>query len=120
MRNTKTTNPEMIKLITFLKKEGKEKQANIWLDVAAHLSKPSRSRVSVNLSSINRSTKRAEVIVVPGKILGTGNLTHSVTVAAFDASGKAKAKLALAKAKYLSIPELVQKNPSGSNVRIIW
>jgi large subunit ribosomal protein L18e len=120
MRDTKTTNPEMIKLITFLKKEGKEKQANIWIDVAEHLSKPSRQRVAVNLSSINRNTKRAETIVVPGKILAAGNLRHSVTVAAFDASGKAKEKLALAKAKYVSIPELVQKNPTGSNVRIIW
>ena len=120
MRDTKSTNPELIKLIAFLKKEGREKQANIWIDVASHLSKPSRQRVSVNLSSINRNTKRADTIVVPGKILGAGNLAHSVTVAAFDASSKAKEKLALAKAKYLSIPELVQKNPKGSKVKIIW
>jgi ribosomal protein L18E len=36
-----------------------------------------------------------------------------------NASAKAKAKLAVAKANYVSIPELVEKNPKGSNVKII-
>ncbi len=57
--------------------------------------------------------------MVPGKVLGTGSLTHPVTVAAFDASDNAKEKLKAAKAKYLSIPELVAKNPKGTNVKII-
>ena len=37
MRETKTTNPELIQLIRLLKKESREKQAGIWLDVADHL-----------------------------------------------------------------------------------
>jgi large subunit ribosomal protein L18e len=56
---------------------------------------------------------------VPGKILGAGSLDHSITVAAFDASERAKEKIAEAKAKYLSIPELVETNPKGSNIKII-
>ena len=119
MRETKSTNPEIIHLIRFLKKEGREKQANIWLDVAEHLSKPSRQRIAVNLSRINRNTKRSDVIIVPGKVLGTGSLTHSITIAAFDMSSKAKDKLKAARAKSLSIPELVEKNPKGSNIKII-
>jgi len=119
MRETKSTNPELVKLIRFLKKQGREKQANIWLDVAEHLAKPSRQRVTVNLSRINRHTEKKDMIVVPGKILGTGALNHPVTVAAFSASEKAKEKLAAAKAKYLSIPELLEKNPKGANVKII-
>jgi ribosomal protein L18E len=42
-----------------------------------------------------------------------------VTVAAFDASKKAKEKLKAARAKYLSIAELAAKNPTGANVKII-
>jgi ribosomal protein L18E len=34
-------------------------------------------------------------------------------------SDKAKKKLKAAKAKHLSIPELMEKNPTGANVRII-
>jgi large subunit ribosomal protein L18e len=75
--------------------------------------------VAVNLSRVNRYTDKNATVVVPGKLLASGNLDHAVTVAAFAASDKAKAKLASAKAKYLSITELVEKNPSGSNVAII-
>ncbi len=119
MRETKSTNPEIIQLIRYLKKQSREKEAGIWLDVAENLAKPSRQRVTVNLSRINRTTEKSETIVVPGKVLGSGNLDHAVTVAAFSVSETAKEKLKAAKAKYLSISELVEKNPTGSNVRII-
>jgi large subunit ribosomal protein L18e len=117
MNETKTTNPELIQLIRTLHKESKE--ANIWLDVAEYLSKPRSRRTAVNLSSINRNTKRGDVIVVPGKVLGTGSLNHAITVAAFAISDKAKEKLDAAKAKYISIQELLKKNPKGSKIKII-
>ena len=119
MKETKTTNPELIQLIRLLKKESREKQAGIWLDVAEHLSKSRSQRISVNLSRINRNTKRSDVVVVPGKILASGSLNHAVTVASFGASEKAKEKLVAAKGKYLSIPELLAKNPKGANIKII-
>lgn len=119
MRETKSTNPELVKLIRSLKKQSREKDARIWLDLAKNLSKSRRQRVSVNLSQISRHTQRSDTVVVPGKILGTGNLTHSLTIAAFDLSEKAETKLKTAKAKFLSIPELMEKNPTGSNVKII-
>ena len=119
MKESKTTNPELIQLISLLKKESREKQAGIWLDVADYLSKSRSQRVTVNLSRINRNTKRADTVVVPGKILGSGSLNHAVTVASFGASEKAKSKLVAAKAKYVSIPELLKKNPKGANIKII-
>jgi len=119
MKESKSTNPELIHLIDLLKKESKEKQAGIWLDLAEYLSKTRSQRVSVNLSTLNRNTKRAETVVVPGKILGSGCLNHALTVASFGASEKAKSKVVAARGKYISIPELMEKNPKGSNVRII-
>jgi len=119
MKEPKSTNPELIKLIRFLKRHGREKEANIWRDVAKHLSKAKQRRAAVNLSRINRYTQKGDSVVVPGKLLGAGALDHTVTVAAFSASEKAKAKLEAAKAKYLSITELVEKNPKGANVKII-
>jgi large subunit ribosomal protein L18e len=119
MRETKSTNPQILQLIRLLKKQSREQEVGIWRDVAEHLAKPSRQHIAVNLSRINRHTAKSDIIVVPGKILAAGTLDHAVTVAAFSASEKAKAKMAAAKAKYLSISELVEKNPKGSNVKII-
>jgi large subunit ribosomal protein L18e len=119
MRETKTTNPQLIELITALRKQSRAQQTAIWLDVADYLAKPRSERVTVNLSKINRNTKRADVVVVPGKILASGSLSHAVTVAAFEASDAAKAKLEAAKAKFMTIQELLEKNPAGSNIKII-
>ncbi|MCL2642184.1 MAG: 50S ribosomal protein L18e [Candidatus Bathyarchaeota archaeon] len=119
MKQTESTNPELIQLIKQLKKESREKSAPIWLDVAEQLAQPRSRRAAVNLSSINRNTKRADTIIVPGKILGTGSLTHPITVAAFSISETAKAKLDAIQAKYVTIPELVADNPQGSNIKII-
>ena len=119
MRETKSTNPQVVELIRYLKKQSREKHAGIWLAVAEKLSKPSRQRIAVNLSRINRYTDKNATVLIPGKLLASGTLDHAVTIAAFDASDKAKAKLAAVKAKYLSITELMEKNPQGSNVIII-
>jgi large subunit ribosomal protein L18e len=119
VKETKSTNPELIQLIRFLKKQSREKEASVWRDVAKNLSKSKQQRAAVNLSRINRHTQKGDSVVVPGKLLGAGALDHSVTVAAFSASETAKEKLKAAKAKYVSITELVEKNPKGVNVKII-
>ena len=57
MKEPKSTNPELIQLIRLLKKQGNEREAKIWRDVAKHLSKTRQQRAAVNISRINRHTK---------------------------------------------------------------
>jgi large subunit ribosomal protein L18e len=118
-RRIKSTNPDLISLIRLLGKKSKENNASIWQDVARKLSKPKRSRIKVNVSKINRHSKENEGIVVPGKVLGAGIISHPVTVAALAFSQQAKSKIVKAKGKCLSIAEIAEENPDGSNLRII-
>ncbi|MCL2359549.1 MAG: 50S ribosomal protein L18e [Nitrososphaerota archaeon] len=119
MRETKTTNPQLIELIKVLRKTSREQNAPIWLDVADYLAKTRSNRITVNLSNINRHTEKADVVVVPGKILASGTLNHQITVASFEASTAAKTKLEPSKSTYITIQELLEKNPKGSKVKII-
>ncbi|MEM3622399.1 MAG: 50S ribosomal protein L18e [Candidatus Bathyarchaeia archaeon] len=119
MRKVNATNPQLIELINFLKKESRENKVNIWKDIAERLAKPNRRRIAVNLSRLNRHTKRNDVVAVPGKVLGAGEINHPITVAAFAFSEKAKEKIKAAKGKCLSYFDLIKKNPKGSNVKII-
>ena len=119
MKELKTTNPQLVELIRFLKKQSREQKAPIWKAVAEKLAVSRRRRIAVNISRINRYTEKNETVVVPGKVLGAGELNHPVTVAAFTFSETAKQKIKKAKGKCLTIPELVKKNPKGSNVKII-
>ena len=106
-------------LIQALRKEAHTQQADLWSRIAYDLEQPTRQRRVVNISSISRYTKPNEVVVVPGKVLGSGNLSHSVVVAAFSFSSSAKERIEQAKGKCMSIPELVKQNPKGKNIRII-
>jgi len=119
MKKSRATNPELVKLVRFLKKQGRENNAEIWRATAEILSKPRRRRIALNLSRLNRHTQKNDVVVVPGKVLGTGVVNHPVTVAAFAFSEKAKEKILAARGKCLSIIDLIKKNPKGSNVKII-
>lgn len=109
------TNPNLVRLIRELKKLSSKQKTKIWKAVAQELEKPTRKMREVNLWKINKVTKGNETIVVPGKVLGSGELDHKVNIAAYQFSEGAKTKLD----NFMLIEELMQKNPKGSNIRIV-
>lgn len=109
-----TTNIHLRKLISKLRKLKKP----IWRKVAEDLERPRRIRRCVNLSRINRYTEDGDVIVVPGKVLGTGKLDHKVIVGAWQFSEAAKRKIEEAGGKALSLEEFITKY-DGKGVKII-
>jgi large subunit ribosomal protein L18e len=115
---TYTTNINLKKLIEELKKTSSVQNVKIWKRVATDLEKPSRNRRSINISKLSRFTKKNEVVVVPGKVLGSGELEHSITVAAFNFSDQAKEKINKV-GKAVSLHDLIKDNPKGKNVRIM-
>ena len=119
MKRSRKTNPNLESLITELKKLSRENQAAVWRDVAKRLEKPSRVWAEVNVSTIEKYANPKENIVVAGKLLGFGNLTKPVNIAAFSASTSAKTKVEKSGGKFMSILEFAQANPKGSGVRIM-
>ncbi len=119
---SKRTGPSdniLLGLIMELKKRSREQNVNIWKRVANDLERPTRQRRVVNLSSISRYTKENETIVVPGKVLGAGDLSHKLTISAFQFSGGAKQKIEKAGSKIVPLLEISKENPSGKGIRII-
>ena len=119
MKKLTKTDPNLTLLVDELKRESREKDIAIWRDIALRLEKPSRNWAEVNLSRLERYCNEGDVIVVPGKVLGAGNLNKKLTVAAFRFSNSAKKAIEDAGGKNLSIMELVRQNPEGSGVRIM-
>ena len=118
-KRTGPTNHLLLKLVEELKKRSNEQDANIWRRVADDLEKPTRQRRVVNLSSLSRYTKENEIVVVPGKVLGAGDLSHKLTISAFQFSGGAKEKLEKVGAKIIPLLELSRENPSGKGIRVM-
>lgn len=107
------------KLATLLKKKARENNAPIWEAAAKLLSKPRRRRICVNLSRIDRCSSEGSTVLVPGKVLGGGKLTHKVVVGAFKFSEKARSKIEAAGGRCLSILKLVEENPKGTGIRLL-
>ncbi len=119
MKRTGSTNPILKELIRELKKASIDQDVAIWKRVATDLEKSTRSRRIVNLSKISRYTKENETIVIPGKVLGSGDLSHRLNVAAYKFSESALEKLQKIGAKAIPLKELIKENPKGKKIRII-
>ncbi len=91
---------------------------NIWRDIAERLERPLRVWPEVNVGKIGRYANDSETIIVPGKVLGAGNISKKVTVSAFKFSLDAREKIESAGGRVLTIEELMAINPKGTNVRI--
>jgi large subunit ribosomal protein L18e len=119
MKSIKKTNPRLLKLIDDLKAQSREHNVALWRDIAERFEKPTKHYAEINLSKINRYSKDNETVIVPGKVLGTGNVDHPVNVAALNFSLSAEEIIADAQGKCMSIEQLMQSNPTGKGVRIL-
>ncbi len=119
MSSERKTNEVLLSLIADLKRASFDNKAPIWKDVAERLEKPSSSWAEVNLRRISLHTKAKDVVLVPGKLLGSGELTEPVTVAAYSMSLSAKRKIEALGGKSITIRELMKLHPKGTNVKII-
>ncbi|MDI6807050.1 MAG: 50S ribosomal protein L18e [Candidatus Aenigmarchaeota archaeon] len=118
-KRTGPTDPYLKQLIETLKKKSFELDAPIWRSIAERLEKPRRKKVEVNLSEIERSTEKNDTVIVPGKVLSSGELTKTVNIAAWKFSEKAKEKIKKLKGRCITIEELVKENPKGTGIKII-
>ena len=119
MKRTGPTNTLLGGLIVELKKRSTEQSVSLWKRIALDLEKSSRQRRVVNLSRINRYTDENDIIIVPGKVLGSGDLSHKLTISAYQFSEQARDKLEKAGAKIMTLMDLSKEKPNGKKIKII-
>lgn len=105
-------------MVQELKKLAIQKDVKLWKRIAEDLEKPTRNRRAVNVYKLSKYSKENDTVIIPGKVLGTGELSHKLNVAAFNFSEEAKRKIS-EKGKAISIPDLMKQNPDGKNIKIL-
>jgi large subunit ribosomal protein L18e len=116
---TGPTSQKLSALIEVLRTSSFAGNVPLWKRLADDLAKPTRQRREVNLSRISRHTKDGEMVVVPGKVLASGELDKKVTIAAWQFSEHALEKIQKANGKAISIEELLKEDPKGKRVRVM-
>ncbi len=118
-RNSKKTNDALIALIGDLKAQSRSTGAALWRDVALRLEASRSNWAEPNLSRLSRTAGENETILVPGKLLGSGDIIGSPSVAAYSVSAGARSKIEAAGGRVMSIRDLMNDNPNGKGVRIL-
>lgn len=113
------TNQIVMNMAKELKVASKKNKAPIWSRLAELILKPSRARIVLNLRQLDKFVNDNDVIVVPGKVLGTGNLSHKITLCSFSISSSGAKKVIQSGGKIIQVTQLIKNNPSGKGVRII-
>ncbi|MHA2298157.1 MAG: 50S ribosomal protein L18e [Candidatus Hodarchaeales archaeon] len=123
MKVTGPSDPNITAMIQWLEKQSRLQDVSIWKRTARELSKPKRlkKRTVINLDSLDRlSSEGAITLLVLGKVLGDGQLSgKALNVAAFSFSTRAREKILATGGSCLTLPELIEKNPKGSNVKLV-
>ncbi len=100
-RTKKKTDKNLAETIQLAKKTNTE--------LASLLSSPTKKRTKKNLHEINTQAKDGETIIIPGKVLGTGELNKKVNIIALSFSTSALKKLEKNKIKTSKIKEELRK-----------
>ncbi len=113
------TNQVVIRMARDLKKASVKNDAPIWAKLAEYALKPSIARRDINLNRIAQLTKENDTVVFPGKVLGTGNVSHKITLCSFSISNSAVDKIIDNGGKLISFSDLIEQNPTGKGVILL-
>jgi large subunit ribosomal protein L18e len=95
------------------------KNQEAWRSIAQAVSGSRRNYSSVNLDRINKESENGETIIIPGKVLGNGELNKKIKICALYFSSSAVHKIKNAKSEMVKLIEEIKTNPSAKGVKII-
>jgi len=93
----------------------KDHYPKLWKRVHNLVAVPERRRTSVNLYKIERYSKENDNIIIPGKVLSNGEITHRVNIAAVEFSEPALKRLKEANCRIVELKEML----NSKNVKVI-
>jgi len=106
-------------MVKTLRGASKKNNAPIWEKLAELALKPTRAKRTLNLGQIDKFASDNDVIIVPGKVLGTGNLSHKISLCSFSISATGAKKIIESGGKILDISQIIKNHPTGKGVKII-
>jgi large subunit ribosomal protein L18e len=111
---TGPTNRETKSIAVMLERHGKKSRKKIFTEIAEKLLKPSRKRACVNIFKLNEIAKTCgeKVLIVPGKVLASGDLEKKIEVACLNCSATAKRKIESMKGKVIELKEIIGISPN--------
>jgi len=112
-------NQFVVQMAKELKKASAKNDAPLWSKLAEFALKPSSARRTINLKRIGQLTKDNDVVIFPGKVLGTGAIPHKITLFSFSISNSAASKIKESGGQIVEFSDMIEKFPSGKGVNLL-
>ena len=109
----------VIQMVKELKNASKKNDAPIWLKLAKSALKSNSNQKTVNLKKIDEISNDGNAIIIPGKVLGTGNISHKIILSSFSISNSAAKKIKDSGGEILKFSDMIERFPTGNGVTII-
>lgn len=110
------TSQTTVRMARDLKRASRANDAPIWAKLAEYALKPSVARRVINVKRIGELTRDGDTVVFPGKVLGTGSISHKITLFAFSISNAAADKIMASGGRIVSHRTAAEQNPTGTGV----
>lgn len=110
-RMRQKSNPILIDLIVKLKKTNPE--------IAKILSMPRKKQTVFNLIDIDKNVSDGDVILIPGKILSSGELTKKIKIVCYNISESAIEKIKKSKSEFVYLCDEIKTNKELKGVKIL-
>ncbi|MDQ3837636.1 MAG: 50S ribosomal protein L18e [Thermoproteota archaeon] len=102
-----------------LRRALKKDKAPIWRALERELARPRRNRREINIGALADKTEDGQVVVIPGKVLGSGEIGHKLTVCAISMSESAAKKIIASGGRLMSFSSLIEQYPNGKGVHLV-
>jgi|TARA_B100001750_G_scaffold94863_1_gene74826 large subunit ribosomal protein L18e len=110
---------QVIEMVRELKNASKNNDAPIWSKIAKNALKSNSNKKTINLKKIDALTDNGNAVIVSGKVLGTGKLSHKIIVSSFSISSSAAKKIKESGGEILKFSDMIERFPTGKDVKII-
>src|SRR5487761_1632370 len=107
------TNQIVIQMVKTLHAASKKNNAPIWERLADLALKPTRAKRTINVGQLDKFVSDNDIIIVPGKVLGAGNLSHKITLCSFSISTTGAKKITQSGGKISDITQIIKDHPTG-------
>lgn len=104
-------NPELVEALIKLKKKNPT--------VAKVLAGPVKKNLRVNLKYLEEKAGEEKKILVPGKVLSSGELKKKIKVVGWAASATAKEKMKKFGVEFVFLKDEIKKNPELKDLKVI-
>ena len=112
-------NEHRVRMARDLKKAAITKDAPIWRRLSDEALKPTIARRTINVNKLSRLTRSGDTVAFAGKVLGTGSMSHAITIFSFGVSESAAAKIRKAGGRIINHTAMVSEKPSGTGVVLL-